>query len=194
MGKKKRKYVGENLKLFMDFLPEEIYRNLNKEDYRNYKEYRRYQRFIGESNIRVDKMEKEITKLQTKINNEKLKIKGVDSEHSGWEQKMVLHYDGISYLHKDLHFWCSTSPRKRTSKSKRTKDGNVRLNKKDTEYGIQKNSYKGEELKDNYLWYSRIENSNIRKDIYLGHESDIRNFLSDILNENWSKDDISEVK
>ena len=85
---KKRKYVGEELKWFMDFLPDEVYKGLSKEDYTNYREYRRYQRFIGEGTQRIEKYQKQIESLNKKINQEKEKIKGVDIEHSGWEQKM----------------------------------------------------------------------------------------------------------
>ena len=192
--KKKRKYVGENLKWFMDFLPEEVYNSLSKEDFEHYREYRRYQRFIGESNIRTDKMKKQIKVLQNKVNQEQLKIKGVDSEQSGWEQKMKIHYDHISNLHKEFPFWCSISKRNRTSVSKRTKDGDVRVNKKDNEFGVTKNKYGNKELKDNYLWYSTVENSKHSFGLYLGKEENIRNFLSELYNEDWIKDSIEDVR
>lgn len=191
---KKRKYVGENLKWFMDFLPEDVYKSLSKEDFTHYREYRRYQRFIGDSNIRVDKMEKQIKSLQEKVKQEKLKIKGIDSEHSGWEEKMKIHYDHISNLHKDFSFWCSISIRNRTSVSQKIRDGKVRKNKLDTEFGIEKKQYGEKGLKTNFLWYSRIENSKHRCGIYLGKEENIRKFLSELYKEDWSKDDVDDVK
>ena len=117
------------------------HKSLTKEDSVHYREYRRYQRFIGESIVRVDKMENQIKSLQEKVKQEKLKVKGIDTEHSGWEEKMKIHYDSISNLHKDFSFWCSISIRNRTSVSKRIKDGDVRKNKLDTEFGVEKNQY-----------------------------------------------------
>ena len=79
---------------------------------------------------------------------------------------MKIHYDSISNLHKDFSFWCSISIRNRTSVSKRIKDGDVRKNKLDTEFGVEKNQYGKQELKNNFLWYSRIENSKHRCGLY----------------------------
>jgi hypothetical protein len=191
--KKKRKYVGENLKWFLDFLPDDVYDSLSNDDKLHYREYRRFQRFIGEGNLRIEKLQKQIDLLQNKIREERIKIKGVDSEHSSWNEKMKIHYNHINHLHKDFTFGCSISRRDRSSKSQKLKDGKLR-NLKENELPIEKESYKGKEITKNYLWYSRVENSKFRCGIYLGKEEKIRTFLGELYNEDWSKDDIEDLR
>lgn len=193
MGKKRR-YVGEKLKWFMDFLPDEVFNSLSEEEQVNYREYRRYQRFIGEGNQKIEKYQRQIESLNKKIKKEKEKIKGIDTEHSSWEQKMKIHYYEINHLYKDFTFGVSITRRDRSSKSQKIKEGRIRKNVLDEDYGVEKNTYKGKEITKNYLWYSRVSTSKYKPSIYLGKEENLRLFLGELYDEDWSKDDIDTVK
>jgi hypothetical protein len=39
--KKKKTYIGQGLKWFVDFLPDELFNSLNEDERRSYREYRR---------------------------------------------------------------------------------------------------------------------------------------------------------
>ena len=63
----KKQYKSDSIykgKYFIDYLPEEVFNKLEKEDRVNYREYRRYSTFIRESQLRIEKYEKEILKLK----------------------------------------------------------------------------------------------------------------------------------
>jgi hypothetical protein len=51
--KKKKRYVGEGLKWFVDFLPKEIFYSFNEEEHKNYQGYRNYQSKIGMSSVKI---------------------------------------------------------------------------------------------------------------------------------------------
>jgi hypothetical protein len=189
MKKSKKRYVGEETKLFINFLPEEIFLSFSDEEKKNYREYRRYQRFIGESNSRIQKYQIEVEKLLSKINFEKVKIKGGGDE-DGWEKSVEFFYNQISHLDKDLKLNCSIEKRNRTSKSKKVEDGVKRVISSER----TNNTYKGERLNTNFKFYGRVETLSNRKSFYFGDEVDMRRGLEEIFNENWSKDDFDSVK
>jgi hypothetical protein len=189
MKRKKKQYVGEGVKLFIDYLPDEIYYSFSEEELKNYREYRRYQRFIGESDLRVKKHQKEIDKLTKKIEEEKKKVKGLGDDE-GWERKMEFFYGKVSHLDKNLKLNCSIEKRNRTSKSKKVEDGELkRISSKRDNI-----TYKGEKLERYYLLYGRVENGSNRVNFYFGTESDMRKGLEEIFNEDWSKDDFDSMK
>jgi hypothetical protein len=68
-------YVGENTRWFMDYLPKRVFDSLTSEQRKNYRGYRRNQRFIGDSQKKVDEILKEIDSLQKLIRLEKDKQK-----------------------------------------------------------------------------------------------------------------------
>ena len=53
-------YVGENTRWFMDYLPKVVFDSLTSEHRKYYLGYRRNQRFIGDSQKKVDEIQKEI--------------------------------------------------------------------------------------------------------------------------------------
>lgn len=196
MGKKQ--YKSEKLykgKYFIDYLPEEVFKKLNKEDRENYREYRRYSTLISESQERIEEYEKEILKLNKKISDERLKVRGENTTHD-WLLKMKDRFDTLGHLNKNFVFSCSVSKRIRKSKSLKLKSGDKIM--KDTEMGVLKNEYKGNELKPVELWYSQIRNSGktIFKTIYLGKEESLRTFLTEIDDDgyDWKKDDIENIR
>jgi hypothetical protein len=189
MKKKKKRYVGDGVKLFIGFLPDEIYCSFSEEETLNYREYRRYQRFIGESELRVKKYQKEIDRLTIKISDEKKKVKGFGDE-DGWEKRMEFYYNKVSHLDKDLKLNCSVEIRNRTSASKRVEDGEINRSLLER----QKTQHKGKKLSNHYKVYGRVENLSNRKQFYFGDEYDIRSFLEGIYKEDWSKDDFESVK
>jgi hypothetical protein len=105
------RYIGEETRWFMDFLPKTIFNSLDREKRKYYREYRRRQRNIGESNLKIDKILSEIDELNKLIKKEKEKQKS-------WYDKLKMYYDPISYLDRDFRFSCSIEYRKRTSRKK----------------------------------------------------------------------------
>ena len=138
---------------------------------------------------------KEILRLKNEITKERLKIGG-DNTSNDWLMKMKDRFDTLGHLNKNFVFSCSVTKRIRKSKSLKLKDGDKIVS--ETEIGVLKNEYKGEELKPVELWYSQIVNSGktIYKTLYLGKEENLRKFLTDIDEDenDWSKDNIEDVR
>lgn len=178
--KKKKTYIGQGLKWFVDFLPDELFNSLNEDERRSYREYRRYQKEIGEGLVRIEKFQKQIETIQKTILVEKTKIKGTD-EVDGWESKMKKFYDKVNHIDKNFKLNCSVETRDRTSKSKKIKDGTLKRFNVDNPREV----YGGKEIEKVYKLYGRVENSVFRKTIYLGDETEIRLELSKLYNEDW---------
>lgn len=102
-------YVGENTRWFMDYLPKKVFDSLNSEQRKYYREYRRNQRFIGDSQKKVDEIQNEIDSLLKLIRTEKKKQRN-------WKGKLKMYYDEISHLDNNFKFGCSVEYRKRNSR------------------------------------------------------------------------------
>jgi hypothetical protein len=189
MNKKKR-YIGEGLKWFVDFLPNEVFNSLSKEERVNYQGYRNYQRHIGDSNLKISNYQKQIEKLTNLIKDEQFKIRG-DFENGGWELNMKMFYDKINHIDKNFHLNCSVERRDRTSISKKINDGELVRFKKDH---ILKKTYGETEIGKVYKLYGRVENSTYRQQIYLGDETNIRLVLGKLLDEDFSNDPYDILK
>lgn len=189
MNKKKR-YIGEGLKWFVDFLPNEVFNSLSKEERVNYQGYRNYQRHIGDSNLKISNYQKQIEKLTNLIKDEQFKIRG-DFENGGWELNMKMFYDKINHIDKNFHLNCSVERRDRTSISKKINDGEIVRFKKDH---ILKKTYGETEIGKVYKLYGRVENSTYRQQIYLGDETNIRLVLGKLLDEDFSNDPYDVLK
>jgi hypothetical protein len=188
--KKKKRYVGEGLKWFVDFLPKEIFYSFTEEEHKNYQGYRSYQSKIGMSSVKISNYQKEIEKLSNLIKKEQFKIKG-DTENSGWEMKMKIHYDKITHIDKNFQLNCSIERRDRTSLSKRYIDGEIKTFKS---VPILKKQYGEKDIERVYKLYGRVENTQNRKQIYLGDEKEIRKVLSEIYGEDWTNDPYEFLK
>lgn len=186
---KKKTYIGQELKWFVDYLPDELFNSLNEDERRSYREYRRYQKEIGEGLVRIEKYQKQIETIQKTILIEKTKIKGTD-EVDGWESKMKKFYDKVNHIDKNFKLNCSVEIRDRTSKSKKIKDGTLKR------FNLQnpRDTYGGKEIENVYKLYGRVENSIYRKSIYLGDETEVRLKLSKLFNEDWSNDTKEKFK
>lgn len=189
MKKRKKNYVGDGGKFFIDFLPDDIFNSFSEEERLSYREYRRYQRFCGEGGLRIKKYQLEIEKLNQKINEEKKKLKGIMDE-DGWEKKMEFFYNDVSHLDKNLKLNVSIEKRNRTSKSKKVEDGELKV----MNYERTNNTYRGKKLDNNFKFYGRVENLSNRTTFYFGDEIDMRKGLEEIFFEDWSKDDFDSVK
>jgi hypothetical protein len=181
MKKKKKTYIGGDLKWFVDFLPDVVFHSLNEDDRRSYREYRRYQKEIGESLVRIEKFKKQLETLQKNISNENIKIKGTD-EVDGWERKMKNFYDKVNHIDKNFSLNCSVERRDRSSVTKKIKDGTLKRFKKDH---TLKNTYGKKEIGKVVKLYGRVENSVFRQPIYLGDETHVRMELGKLLKEDW---------
>ena len=180
--KKKRTYIGEGLKWFVDFLPNDVFSSLNEDERRSYREYRRYQMEIGESLVRIKKFQKQLETLQKNISIENIKIKG-NSEVDGWEMKMKMFYDKVNHIDKNFSLNCSVERRDRSSTTKKIKDGTLKRYKKDSP--ILKNTYGKKEIGKIVYLYGRVENSVFRQPIYLGDETNVRIELGKLFKEDW---------
>jgi hypothetical protein len=180
--KKKRTYIGEGLKWFVDFLPNDVFSSLNEDERRSYREYRRYQMEIGESLVRIKKFQKQLETLQKNISIENIKIKG-NSEVDGWEMKMKMFYDKVNHIDKNFSLNCSVERRDRSSTTKKIKDGTLKRYKKDSP--ILKNTYGKKEIGKVVYLYGRVENSVFRQPIYLGDETNVRIELGKLFKEDW---------
>lgn len=189
MKKRKKNYVGDGGKFFIDFLPDDIFNSFSEEERLSYREYRRYQRFCGEGGLRIKKYQLEIEKLNQKINEERKKIKGIMDE-DGWEKKMEFFYNDVSHLDKNLKLNVSIEKRNRTSKSKKVEDGELKV----MSYERTNNTYRGKKLDNNFKFYGRVENLSNRTTFYFGDEIEMRKGLEEIFFEDWSKDDFDSVK
>lgn len=107
---KKRDYKSRGQKLFIDFLPKEIFKSLSPTDRKSYKKYRDNHRWMFQGEQKVIECKDEIDKLKVEIEKKQKQIKG-------WKDKMLEGYSNIGYLSKDYDFWCSVNLRKRKSKS-----------------------------------------------------------------------------
>lgn len=188
--KKKKRYVGEGLKWFVDFLPKEVFDSLTEKERKDYQGYRNYQRHIGDSTLKISNFQKEIEKLTNLIKEEQFKIKG-DIDNSGWEMKMKIHYDKINHIDKNFQLNCSIERRDRTSLSKRYIDGEIKTFKS---VPILKKQYGEKDIERVYKLYGRVENTQNRKQIYFGDEKEIRNVLSEIYGEDWSNEPYEFLK
>lgn len=188
--KKKKRYVGEGQKWFVDFLPKEVFNSLTDEERVNYQGYRNYQRHIGDSSVKISNYQKEIEKLNKLIKDEQFKIKG-DFENGGWEMKVKMFYDKITHIDKNFQLNCSIERRDRTSLSKRYIDGEVKTFKK---VPILKKQYGEKDIKRVYKIYGRVENTQHRKQIYFGDEKEIRKVMTEIYDEDWNSDPYEYLK
>jgi len=189
--KKKKTYIGEGLKWFVDFLPDDVFNSLNEVDRKNYREYRRYQKEIGESLVRIKKFEKQLETLKKNISIEKLKIKG-NRDKDGWEKEMKSFYDRVNHIDKNFSLNCSVERRDRSSTTKKIKDGTLKTYKKDNP--ILKNTYGKKEIgKIEYL-YGRVENSEFRVQIFLGDELNVRIEIGKLYNEDFLKPSFEILK
>lgn len=101
---KKRDYSVRGDKYNIEYIPEEVYRNLEGEELKFYTQYRNNQRYIWEGKDTIEKTRKEIKKLQKKISDKEQQIKV-------WEGKMMEGYSVIGYLGEDYDFNCSVNLR-----------------------------------------------------------------------------------
>ena len=99
----KRRFVDENQKWFIDFLPSEVFYSLSSEDQVHYNEYKKYKGLKEKSESLIADLEKQNEMNQKLIDEEKFRING-DSENSGYEMKMGKHYDSITSVDKDFPF------------------------------------------------------------------------------------------
>ena len=101
---KKKDYSVRGDKYNIEYIPEEVYRNLEGEELKYYTQYRNNQRYIWEGKNTIEKTRKEIKKLQKKISDKEQQLKV-------WEGKMMEGYSVIGYLGEDYDFNCSVNLR-----------------------------------------------------------------------------------
>ena len=206
--KKRLKYRSENEKFFLDYFPDRIFKKLNKSEREHYREYRRYHRAIFDTNERIESYQNQIEKLKKKIIDEKDKLVA-DDYKDGYTMLMKTHYNHISDFDKQFKFNVSGSWRDKSSRSYKEKVGIESFEKRDkTKIAFTQKTYKGEEIKKRESLYLHVSASDVlikflkkdestpsnRKNIAFGSLDKCRLALSEIYDEDWSKDDKEVVK
>ena len=101
---KKRDYSVRGDKYNIEYIPEEVYRNLDGEELTFYNQYRNNQRYIHNGKEFIDKTRIKIKKLQKEISDKENQLKI-------WKGKMMEGYSVIGYLGDDYDFNCSVNLR-----------------------------------------------------------------------------------
>lgn len=185
--KDNKNYRSKGDLFFIDYLPDEVFYNLNESDRESYRLYRNNHRYIHDGTEKVKKIELQIQKLKEEIKSIKGKIKG-DDNSDGWKSLMKKNYSDINQLSKKFEFYCSVGFRKRTSVSVKNK---TKFNK---ELLRTQTHYDGKELKVNEKLYVRIDSSDKRhlKNIYVGDETDVRNMVERLREGDWSSGKVTQ--
>ena len=163
---------------------------------------------MSRSNNKIEDLESQIEKLKSKIQKEKDKHRDVVEEYYsedgnkrfrditelGWNSKMKNHYEKLTHIHQKFDFTIWWEKRKISNKTLKQKSGEQIVS--DTEILRDVTKYGGRELEIRYRWYIKIKGvgSKPSKNIYLGDEESIRTTLSDIYQEDFSKDEWETVK
>lgn len=189
MTDKDYKSRGEDF--FFDYLPEEVFSSLSKEERVHYREYRRYHRLLYENQERIDFYEREIEKLKSLLKEEKKKLRG-NQYKDGWELKMKNHYEHISHLHEKFLLKTSIELRDRSSKSQKIKSGEEKRKTLET----VKKTYGGEEIQRLIMWYGTVAGvqRNYRKTMYLGKRDEINQKWEEFIGEDISEKSENYVK
>ena len=106
---KKKDYSVRGDKYNIEYIPEEVYRNLDGEELTSYNQYRNNQRYIHNGKEFIDKTRIKIKKLQKEISDKENQLKV-------WKGKMMEGYSVIGYLGDDYDFNCSVNLRQIESK------------------------------------------------------------------------------
>lgn len=195
MNNKNKNYKSEGERFFLEYLHRDIFYSLTEKERRFYREYRRYHRFLFEGNEKISQLEKEIEIRKKKISEIKSQIKG-NEEYSGWMDKMKLNFERIQHRFSDLNFTVSVGFRdrkKEIQKNLQDYESGKRRRKKDLRIQTHYNGKKI--LEKNLKMYVRVTRTkDLFRNIYVGGEEDVRSFLSDVFQEDWSKDPIEFVR
>ena len=205
---KKNKYRTDGDKFFLNYLPPKLFDKLNESKREHYREYRRYHLAIFNTNERVEKLRNQIEKIKKQILIEKDKLKA-DDYKDGYNLKMKLHYNHLSDLDKKYKFNVSGSWRDKSSRSYKESVGILSTDKRDsTKVSFVQKTFKGKKIEKRESLYLHISSTDStlkelkqseslpsnRKNIAFGGLENCRLALSEIYNEDWSKDDKDIVK
>ena len=179
---------------FTEYLPPKIFKNLKRDEKKNYREYRRWYRLLGDTKNDIDNKTNQIKKLKEEISELKYTLQ---------DRKDKLDYFSIpiNHLMDNFSFTCSITMRDKTSKSykinKKVESGE--LHSLEGFYGQTKSGRKSSELKTQYggkkltqkkkLYCSVVSKGNVyRKNIYVGSEVDVRKFLTEVVYKDFDRD------
>ena len=95
---------------FTEYLPPKIFKNLKRDEKKNYREYRRWYRLLGDTKNDIDNKTNQIKKLKEEISELKYTLQ---------DRKDKLDYFSIpiNHLMDNFSFTCSITMRDKTSKS-----------------------------------------------------------------------------
>jgi len=187
---KKLEYRSKNDRWFLEFLPQEVFDGMNKEERMYYQQYRNHHRFIHDGNEKISKHRKQIKKLQDEIKSIREKING-DEYKDGWNLKMKEGYSNISHLTQSFEFWCSVGLRTRLNQHLKNEE-REQQGRSVKQIKQSSTTYEGKTFKVNPKFVVRVESplkGEWFKNIYVGDEGKVRDFLKTIYpnTKDWDK-------
>ena len=187
----KREFQSKERKWFMEYIPETIYLSLTPEERTHVKRYRDYHRYMDGRLRKIENLQKEMMKMKKEIKGHREKVFGVYEDGvqvtSGFKDKMLLHYDFVKHLDKNIRLDCWMELRDKSSKSYKQNSG-IPFTQNVKKTFITKSEYNGVPLKKIIRWYSivrtTIEGKKTRKNIYCGDEKMVRELLRKLMKVN----------
>jgi hypothetical protein len=185
----KRNYRSKGERFFIDYLPDEVFSTLKKEEKKHYQRYRNHHKFVFDGNSRIKDINNQVKKLREEIKSINLNIKGNES-HDGWELIMKESYSQLNHLTQKFEFYCSVGFRNRKSK---TISNQSKFNKVEIR---NQTDYKGKKLGVNPKLYVRIESIDKThlKNIYVGSEENVRDMIIRVSGHNPSSTNIVKLR
>ena len=92
-----KQFISQGRRYFVEFLPEEVFKGLSKEEKSNHSKYRHRHRTYHKKLKEVEELEVQVQELKNLIKNKKLLVKG-------YEREVFKYYDKVKHLDKNLEF------------------------------------------------------------------------------------------
>lgn len=176
MSKKKRFQGDDRGSLFIDFLPQEVYDNLDERVRKDLEIFQRYSINRRRQEKGIEKLEKKLKPLLKELKERKEKLKS----HKRFEKK---YYNRVHHLKQKFEPIISVYE----------KDESSRSYKSSKHFHYKKKTYNGKPLKKRIVLYSQIKSLHnpdfgyIQKNIYLGGYDKVKKICSEILDEDLTK-------
>jgi len=175
MSEKKRYQGDDRGSLFIDFLPQDVYDDLDERVKKDLEIFQRYSINRRRQEKGIEKLEKKLKPLLKDLEDRKEKLKS----HKRGEKK---YYNRVHHLKLKFEPIISIYEKDESSKSY----------KSNKYFNYKRKTYDGEPLKKRIVLYSQIKSLHnpefgyIQKNVYLGSQDKVRKVCGEILGEDLS--------